>query len=136
MVLVAATTGSAWLAVQAPNAQHQAEAGRGRAGGGGTPGKAAEKAAGRKGAIAAAGNEFVQYDLMIHENTDPKFGANNAGNPNLTVKEALDLAAAKVGKRFHDKPLVEAGIRTAIGYAYGNLGLPKETLFHFERALA
>jgi serine/threonine protein kinase len=136
MVLIAATTVSAWLAVNALEAQHQAEADRDRAEGAETQAKAAEKRAETEAEIALAVNEFVQFDLLIHENKDPAFGANPAGNPNLTVKEALDLAAAKVGKRFHDKPLVEAGVRTAIGYAYGNIGQMKETLFHFERALA
>src|SRR5207249_4003772 len=59
-----------------------------------------------------------------------------SGNPNLTVKEALDRAAAKIGERFQDQPLVEAAIRMTIGAAYSNLGEYQPAALHLERALA
>jgi len=52
------------------------------------------------------------------------------------VKEALDRAAAKIGDRFQDKPLVEAAIRTVIGDAYGSLHEHTRAVPHLERAVA
>src|SRR5262249_17321510 len=43
---------------------------------------------------------------------------------------------AKIAERFQDQPLVEAAIRTAIGEAYGSIGLQQPRLAHLERALA
>jgi tetratricopeptide (TPR) repeat protein len=54
----------------------------------------------------------------------------------LTVKEALDLAAARIGQRFQDQPLVEAAIRTAIGKGYRSLFDHQHAVFQLERALA
>ena len=47
----------------------------------------------------------------------------------------MDRAAARIGKRFQDQPLVEAAIRTTIGSAYGGLGEPQLAFPHLERAV-
>ena len=57
------------------------------------------------------------------------------GNPDLTVKEALGRAAAKIGSRFQDQPLVEAAIRLAIGDAYSSLHRNQSAVPHLERAV-
>jgi pentatricopeptide repeat protein len=56
------------------------------------------------------------------------------GNPNLTVKEALDRASAKVAGRFRNQPVVEAAIRMAIGDAYVGLEDRRLAAKHLERA--
>src|SRR5262249_5505822 len=56
-------------------------------------------------------------------------------NVNLTVKEAFDRAAAKVGQRFHDQPLVEAAIRMRIADGYRGLGETRLVVPHRERAV-
>jgi serine/threonine protein kinase len=111
----------------AREAQKQAEADRDLA-------AAAEKRAGIDSDIARAVNEFLQNDLLRQVNSDPQFRDEVSGNTNLTVKEALDRAAAKIGHRFHDQPLVESAIRTVIGEAYSSLGLEQNRLLHIERA--
>jgi tetratricopeptide (TPR) repeat protein len=62
---------------------------------------------------------------------DREFG----GEPYLTVKEALDRAAARINERFKDQPLVEAAIRTAIGQAYNSLNEHRLAADHLERAV-
>jgi tetratricopeptide (TPR) repeat protein len=53
----------------------------------------------------------------------------------LTVKEALDRAAARIGNRFQDQPLVEAAIRMAIGRGYHSVWDFTLAVPHVERAL-
>jgi serine/threonine protein kinase len=149
MVLVAATTVSAWLAVHALDAQHQAEADRKQAEldrdlareaerqavAARTRAKAAEGQAATDSAIARAVNNFLQNDLLRQVNSDPQFRDEISGNTDLTVKEALDRAAAKIDERFKDQPLVQAAIRTAIGEAYISVGRPQLAISHFENAV-
>jgi tetratricopeptide (TPR) repeat protein len=53
----------------------------------------------------------------------------------LTVREALDRAAAHIGQRFQDQPLVEAAIRWVIGEAYNRLWVHQLAVGHLERAV-
>ena len=48
---------------------------------------------------------------------------------------ALDRAAAKIGQRFKDKPLVEAAIRLAIGEAYHSVAAEDPAVPQVERAV-
>ena len=66
-------------------------------------------------------NDFLLGDLLGQVDSVPQFSDEFGGNPDLTVKEALDRAAAKIGERFQDQPLVEAAIRTVIGKGYRRL---------------
>jgi eukaryotic-like serine/threonine-protein kinase len=153
VALVAATLVSAWQAVVARDAQHQAEADRKQAEADRNQAEAdrdraksaerqaktdqdraktAERRAATEAAIARAVNDFLQGDLLgqAHELSEA-----SGGNPYLTVKEALDRAADRIGERFQDQPLVEAAIRMAIGAAYDRLFERQLALPHLERAL-
>jgi eukaryotic-like serine/threonine-protein kinase len=121
-VLVSATAISTWQAVRAREAQRQAEA--------------SETRAVTEAAIARAVNDFLQGDLLGQAASAPEGGQEFAGNPYLTVREALDRAAARIGERFQDQPLVEAAIRTAIGGAYNSLSTHELAVPHLERAVA
>src|SRR5262249_52028211 len=55
---------------------------------------------------------------------------------NLTVKEALDRAAGRIGQRFKDQPLVEATIRMTIANTYASLGEKQLAIPHVETAFA
>jgi non-specific serine/threonine protein kinase/serine/threonine-protein kinase len=123
--LITATAVSIWQAARATEAQHQAEADRDRAQTAEGQAKTnlerareAEKHATTEAAIARAVNDFLQGDLLGQVMSVPEFSEASAGNPHLTVREALDRAAAKIGDRFPDQPLVEAAIRMTIGVAY------------------
>jgi serine/threonine protein kinase len=113
-VLVAATAVSIWQAAKARDAEHRATT---------------------EAAIAQAVNDFLQNDLLRQVNSEPPDSDDFRGNPGLTVQEALDRAAANIGERFRDQPLVEAAIRTAIGEAYRSLAAPRSAATHLERAL-
>jgi serine/threonine protein kinase/tetratricopeptide (TPR) repeat protein len=117
--LVTATSVSAWQAVIAREAQRQAELDRDRA---------AEAEA-----LATAINDFLQRDLLSQ--VDPHFQIEHRYDPNLTVRQALDRAAARIGDRFPDKPLLEAAVRLTIGKAYRGVD-QKQSLIHFERSAA
>ncbi|MGH7176947.1 MAG: serine/threonine-protein kinase, partial [Tepidisphaeraceae bacterium] len=71
---------------------------------------------------ATAVLEFFTRDVLAA--ADP---AQSRGRE-LTVKEALDRAAANIGDSFRDRPLVEAAIRNSMADTYSSLG-------HFDLAL-
>jgi serine/threonine protein kinase/tetratricopeptide (TPR) repeat protein len=125
--LVTATAVSTWQAVRATEAQRLAETDRERA-------KEAEQHATTEVAIARAVNDFLQGDVLRQVDGVPQFTDEFVGDPKLTVKEALDRAAAKIGERFGDQPLVEAAIRLVIGQAYCSLSDDKRGVPHLERA--
>jgi serine/threonine-protein kinase len=154
--LLAATAVSMWQAAQATEAQHQAEADRrqaetdrkqaesdrdraktaeGKANTNLERAKEAEKRATNEAAIARAVNTFFQEDILRQVNSAPQDGMESEGVPNLTVKEALDRASAKVAKRFRGQPVVEAAIRAAIGEAYGSLREYRLAAKHLEQAV-
>jgi tetratricopeptide (TPR) repeat protein len=121
LVLAAATGVSTWQAVRAHDAQLQAEADR--------------KRATTEAAVAQAVNNFLQDDILKQASNAPQDDTAWNGDPNLTVREALDRASAKVAERFRDQPLVEAAIRMAIGEAYKGLDESRLAAKHLERAL-
>jgi tetratricopeptide (TPR) repeat protein len=114
VTLVAATAVSVWQAAQAREAQRRAAA---------------------EAAIARAVNDFLQNDLLRQVNRSPQEDPEFGGLSDLTVKEALDRAAARVDERFPDQPLVEAAIRTAIGEAYRSLAQGEFGTVHLQKAL-
>jgi serine/threonine protein kinase len=105
---------STWLAVKARDAERQATT---------------------EAAIARAVSNFLQEDLLKQAKNAPEDEVGPNGNPNLTVREALDRASAKVAERFGDQPVVEAAIRVAIGEAYASLDESRLTAKHLERAV-
>jgi serine/threonine protein kinase len=127
IVLTGATVVSTWLAIQADAARQLADTRLDKE-------KQAQAEAATDSAVAHAVSSFLQDDLLRQVNRLSKFGDDLGGNPNLTVKEALDRAAVKIDDRFQNKPLVEAAIRTAIGEAYGSLHEHQLAVDHLERA--
>ena len=69
----------------------------------------------RQTAIAQAVNDFLNYDLLSA--VDP-----HQGQRDVTMVEALDIAARNIDGRFPDQPIVEAEIRSTIGNTYLSLG--------------
>lgn len=114
VVVVAAVVGIGWQAVRATHAEHLANE--------------RSEVADEQTRIANAVNAFLQSILSAGD-------ARNGGNPEITVREALDNAASTVGERFAGEPLVEAGIRRVIGDTYRSLGLPAKALEHLEASV-
>jgi serine/threonine protein kinase len=131
-VLVAATAVSTWQAVVAREAQRRAEADRDRAEVAQQKSEAAERHAATEAAIARKVNRFLQEDVL--RQADRSSGPDALHTRNLTVREALDRAAGKIGERFRAEPLVEAAIRSAIGQAYHSIGAEQLAVPHLERA--
>jgi serine/threonine protein kinase len=149
VALLGATAVSIWQAARATEAQHQAEADRKQAEADRDRAKNAESQAkteqaraqtaeGRaatEAAIARAVNDFLQQDLLGQVDRLPQAGGKFRGGLNLTVREALDRAAAQIGQRFQDQPLVEAAIRAAIGTGYDAVKEWRLAIPHQKRAL-
>jgi serine/threonine protein kinase/tetratricopeptide (TPR) repeat protein len=136
VTLIMAAVVSAWQAVRARDAQRQAESDRVRAETAQHKAEAAEGRAATEAAIARAVNEFLQVDLLGQAGSAPEFGGEFGGQSNITVREALNRAAARIGQRFQDQPQVEAAIQSAIGAAYDDIHERKLALPHLERAIA
>jgi tetratricopeptide (TPR) repeat protein len=129
VALIAATVISIWQALEANAARSLADQRL-------VNEKEARKQAATDGAVARAVSDFLQDDLLRQVNRSTKAADELGANPNLTVREALDRAAATIGERFRDQPLVEAAIRLAIGEAYSSLSLEKVAVPQFERVVA
>jgi serine/threonine protein kinase/tetratricopeptide (TPR) repeat protein len=127
VVLVAATVVSTWQAVEANAARRLADERLDNE-------RKAQNAAATDAAIARAVSDFLQEDLLRQVDADPLYCDELNGKTNLTVKEALDRAADRIGKRFQNQPLVEAAIRMAIGDAYRSLFEHEIAASHFEKA--
>jgi non-specific serine/threonine protein kinase/serine/threonine-protein kinase len=79
--------------------------------------------------VANGVNEFFAREILAA--TNPARTTDRA----ITVREALDAAAAVVGERFATEPLLEAAIRQTIGDTYRSLGEFELALPHAERAV-
>jgi serine/threonine protein kinase/tetratricopeptide (TPR) repeat protein len=146
--LITATAVSIWQAARATEAQHQAEADRkqaeadrdraktaeGKAESNLERARQAEKRATTEAAISRAVNAFLQEDLLGQVASAPPGRAFGEYRP-FTVKEALDRAAARIGNRFQDQPLVEAAIRMAMGIGYAKVYEFTSAVPHLERAI-
>jgi serine/threonine protein kinase/tetratricopeptide (TPR) repeat protein len=84
--------------------------------------------------IAQAVNDFLQHDLLRQADSRAQADRGFRPDPGLTVRTALDRAAARIGDRFREQPLVEAAIRHAMGEAYVGLGEPLLAIPHLKRA--
>ncbi|HZN66036.1 MAG TPA: tetratricopeptide repeat protein, partial [Tepidisphaeraceae bacterium] len=114
-VLVAATAVSAWQAVRATRAGRRADA---------------------QVAVAAAINDFLNQDVLGQADPRRQSAGGVAPGRDRTLREALDLAATRIGgDRFRGQPLVEAGVREAIGRSYLGLAEHDKAAEHLEAAL-
>jgi len=124
VVLLAATLVSVLEARQARAAQRQAKAERDQA-------LVEKQRANEQARIAQAVQDFLNDDLLRQSDI---FEQGSNVHRDLKVREALDRAAAQIGDRFKDQPLVEAAIRSAIGDAYLGLNLEAEAQKHLTAA--
>jgi len=91
----------------------------------------------RQAAIAEAVNAFLNVDLLAAVAPSAQKGQGK----DVTMREVLAAAAARLDKdsqaggRFASEPLVEAGIRNAVGDAYMQLGDYPAAEPHLKRAL-
>jgi tetratricopeptide (TPR) repeat protein len=81
-------------------------------------------------ATAKAISEFLQRGLF-----EQASGAQSGGSSNVTIRVALDRAAAQVDHKYDNQPLVEAGVREYIATAYRTLGTFAGSQQQLERAV-
>jgi eukaryotic-like serine/threonine-protein kinase len=97
----------------------------------------AEAARAREAEQAArAVKEFLQNDLLRQVEGREQARQGFTPEPNLTLRAALERAAARMGDRFRYQPLVEAEIRRTLGLAYTRIGEVNRAIEQFERAVA
>ena len=82
------------------------------------------RAAEQQESIAEAVVTFLNEGLL--SSVDPRRGNNN----DLTMREALDVAASEIDGQFEGQPLTEARIRFVIGSMYDRLSEPVESEKH------
>jgi eukaryotic-like serine/threonine-protein kinase len=90
--------------------------------------------ANREAQIARAVSDFLQNDLLAQASANTQARPDTSPDPALTVRTALDRAAARAEGKFDNEPLVEASIRQTIGITYRDLGLYAEAQRQLERA--
>ncbi len=95
----------------------------------------AERAAAQDAAATSAINDFLSNDLLAQASASAQAGLQVKPDRDLTVRTALDRAAAKITGRFHQQPEIEAGIRDTIGRTYLDLGLYPDARAQLERAV-
>ena len=79
--------------------------------------------------VSRAVTDFLTNDLLAAASP---FGT---GGRELTARLLLDLASEKVTRKFHDKPLIEAAIRSILGHNYRLLGDFDVAEQHLDRAV-
>lgn len=87
-------------------------------------------------AEAVAIKNFVVKDMLGMTNGWAGSGDPGERGPNVTVRTLLDRASRLVGVKFADRPMVEAGVRAAIGSSWNAIGLQREAIVQWERVLA
>jgi serine/threonine protein kinase len=81
-----------------------------------------EKEAKKQLEISTAVTEFLQNDLLGQAGSKAQADRKFEPDPNLTIRDALDRAAAAVGGKFRNRPELEASIRQTVGDAYREVG--------------
>jgi amino acid transporter/lipopolysaccharide biosynthesis regulator YciM len=114
LVLIVAAAVSIWQSVRATQQRDRAD---------------------EQAAVAQAVNDFVRNDLLAQASTSTQATPDTPPDPNLTVRTALDRAAARIEGKFPEQPLVEASIRETIGKTYMDLGLYEQAQQQLERDL-
>jgi eukaryotic-like serine/threonine-protein kinase len=83
---------------------------------------------------ARAINEFLLDDLLGQADPNEQ-AAGSKGDPQLTVRAALDRAATRIDGRFPNQPNLEGAIRDTIGSTYWGLGLLPQAMAQLESAV-
>jgi eukaryotic-like serine/threonine-protein kinase len=113
LVLMAAAGVSIWQSIRATKQRDRAD---------------------KEAAIAKAVNQFLHDDLLSRANPESQDGREAGPDPDIKARTLRDRAAAQVGKRFADQPLVESAIRKTIGDSYVGLGLYPQGELHLRRS--
>jgi tetratricopeptide (TPR) repeat protein len=98
-----------------------------------------EKAAREQAADLKAALDFFQNRVLSAgrpESASTPVGWTTGLGKDVTLRKAVDVAAAKVSEAFSDRPLAEAALREVLGSTYDDLQEPALAVKEYERALA
>jgi non-specific serine/threonine protein kinase/serine/threonine-protein kinase len=84
--------------------------------------------------VSDATTSFLLRDLLGQAGSKVQADRKFAPDPNLTIRAALDRAAAAVGDKFQDQPELEAAIRKTLGDAYLELGQYETAIVQLQRS--
>ncbi len=84
--------------------------------------------------ITAAVTEFLQSDLLGQAGSNAQADHKFKHDPTLTIRDALDRAAAAVSDKFKDRPELEASIRQTLGNAYREVGQYQKAVTQLRRS--
>jgi len=120
VLLILGVVISTWQAVRATRAEKAAKAERDRAD--------------AEAATSKAITDFLQNSLLSQASAQQQSGLDSQPDPDVKVRTLLDRAAATIGEKFKDQPLVEAGVRSTIGVTYRDLNLVPQADEQFQKA--
>ncbi len=120
------------LALRATQAEQHARRERDRAMAAEAQAKAEEEKAHRSAAEARSVLRF--FDNHVLAAARPQ-GQEGGLGKDVTIRQAIDAAQAKIAGAFPDQPTVEASIRDELGLTYHYLGEPASAIRQLERAL-
>lgn len=78
-------------------------------------------------AIARAVDDFLRFDVLSAARPEQQ-------GRDVTIREALDKAAANLEGKFQDAPQVKAGVHSTLGLSYQSLGWYDAALTHYQQA--
>ncbi len=135
-LLIVAVGVSAWLAARATRAEQLAQArlrtetvARASAERERTRAETAEKSAKEEAARATAINDFLQNDILLQATPSRQ------KDRNLTVRDAVDVAARRIDWKLVGQPLVELALRETLGRTYVSLGEYHSAEVQIDRAI-
>ncbi len=128
LALVGGIAGTTWGLVKARRQSEAANVSREEA-------VRQQRRAEEESSIARAVNDFLQKDLLGQADVANQPAGAAERDPNVTVRELLDRAAATVEGRFASQPLTEAAIRQTLGNAYTALGRYAEAEQQLDRSV-
>jgi len=134
LALLGGIVGTSWGLMQASRRAEAESRQRERAEAAEQSAREKETAALDQLALSRALTEFLQHDLLGQAGSKSQANRKQEPQPNLSVREALDRAAATLGERFRDRPELEAGIRHTIGSMHRELGEPRKAVVQLQHA--
>jgi serine/threonine protein kinase len=125
--LVLGTAVSVWQAVRATRAEKETREERDTA-------VTERQRADEEAAIARAISDFMADDILRQAGASRQASPTRKPDPDITVRTALDRAAANIAGKFAGQPRVEVALRDAIGSTYSELGVADKAVEQLEIA--
>jgi serine/threonine protein kinase/tetratricopeptide (TPR) repeat protein len=135
-VLVAGTAVSTWEAIRAKQARDKAVQAESAANTQRDLAIAQRQRADEATGVSETVNQFLNEIILGEASPLVQEEHGLRARPDLTLREVLSTAAARVGPRFVGKPELEWRLRATIGNAYIDLGAFAEAQSQYERFLA